>query len=108
MTIARPPAGIADVAIVSTSRRGPAATSVRGTFRQLWVRFHLAVRPAAGRPLTVTWFAPGARRGKVVGRPNQAAIESFVRSASPLAKGRWRVVLRAGPTIVRQLVIRID
>ena len=83
VTIARPPAGIADVAIVSTSRRGPAATSVRGAFRQLWVRFHLAVRPAPGRPLTVTWFAPGARRGKVVGRPDQAAIESFVRSPGP-------------------------
>ncbi len=108
VTIARPPAGIADVAVVSTSRRGPAATSVRGAFRQLWARFHFAVRPASGRPVTVTWFAPGARRGRVVGRPNQAAVESFVRSASPLAKGRWRVVLRAGPTIVRQLAIRID
>jgi hypothetical protein len=108
IAIARPRAGIVDAATASTSRRGPAATSVRGNFHELWARFHFAVRPASGQRITITWFPPGSRVGQRVERPGQAVVESFVRSTAPLAKGRWRSILRAGATIVAQVAIRVE
>jgi Tol biopolymer transport system component len=110
LTLGSPAEGVVRSAHTSTHPGGvPLTRFPRGT-PIVFAHFSLAAMPRRGRVLTVSWYRPG---GKLAGPKRRKAASRLVvayvggRNGAPLPTGRWRAVLRAGPTIVKQLSFRI-
>ena len=72
-----------------------------------YARFRMAVQPARGRRLTVSWYWPDGRLLGTVPKANRPQIVTFIRAVIPLPTGAWKVTLRAGRTIVKEQLVRI-
>jgi hypothetical protein len=109
LKINSPPEGVVLRARARLSEFGPIVTRVRRPARQLWAEFEFVggAFPRPGRRLTVTWFAPGGRAIPALRKRRDEFVVTFVRSPTPLARGRWRCLLRAGGVPVEQLTVRV-
>jgi hypothetical protein len=108
LRVPAPAEGVVRTAFASSSRLGGPLAGLPGSSRAIFARFSLAALPAAGRPLTVTWYQPnGQVAGHPVRKPRIRALASFVRSTQPLPPGTWRAVLRAGSVRVAQISVRV-
>ena len=107
VVLASPAQGVVDQAAVSATRGGAPTASLPGTRFALWVRFHFAARPR-GRTVSVTFYPPGGRAATIA-KPIAATVEADVTAGPPagLPHGRWRIVLRAGSTVIRELSVVI-
>ena len=105
ITLLAPSEGVVAKAGISGTENGKPATKLTGA-SALFVRFVLAALPVANLPLTVTWIGPdGQPVGAPVPKPSTATVTSFVQSGGPLPTGSWKVVLRAGPKVVKTLSV---
>lgn len=102
--LAAPPEGVVDVAALSRTRAGKAATSLTGA-SAVWARFHFASIPK-GKKLTVTWYRTvKGRRVKL----RSASKQPLATVRDSLAVGRTRgtitaVLTRAGKVIFEATV----
>jgi hypothetical protein len=104
----KPPAeGIVDRAAISVSKDGPAGSTFRSPQRQLWVRFHFLAPPASSRTVRIVWRTPSFKLVGAVSKPVGATIDSSLRSAAPLAVGRWYAILSVDGKIVKRIGVRI-
>jgi hypothetical protein len=104
----KPPAeGIADRAAISLSKGGPAGSSFTSPQRQLWVRFHFLAPPANARSVRIVWRTPSFKLVGAVSKPVTTTIDSSLRSAAPLAVGRWYAILSVDGKIVKRIGVRI-
>lgn len=95
-----PREGVAARAYFSTKINGRALTRIRGR-SIIFAHFRMAARPKPGKRLTVSWYAPGAKRPAAVDRkPPSALVIAFIKGSGPLPRGAWRAVLRYGTTRV--------
>jgi hypothetical protein len=102
-----PPEGVVDLAAASGGRNGLPAATLPGVRYALWVRFHFAARPRSGT-VSVTFYPPGGSPA-VIQKPVAETVAADVTAGPPagLPHGRWRVVLRAGTTVIRELSVVI-
>jgi Tol biopolymer transport system component len=106
--LAAPPEGVVTDAFATTQANGVRPAQIPASAAVVYAHFRFAVLPR-GLPLTVSWYRPdGSSAGKPLVKGTQAEVVTFLRAPSGrLPSGRWRCVLRAGSTIVKQLVVPI-
>ena len=105
--VLRPPVeGVVRQSFPSGARTG-APTPVPAGATIAYARFRMAAQPARGRRLTVSWYWPDGRLLGTVAKANRPEIVTFIRAATPLPTGAWKVTLRAGRTIVKEQLVRI-
>ena len=95
-----PPEGVVRRAYTARTASGPASTHLLYGTKAAYATFVFASQPRRGEKLSVRWFSPA---GKLVGRraeSNRPTVQTSVRSNAPIPRGRWRVELRAGRTII--------
>jgi hypothetical protein len=102
-----PPEGIVDRAAISLTKGGAAGSTFRSPQRQLWVRFHFVAPPANSRAVRIVWRTPSFKLVGAVSKPATATIDSSLRSAAPLAVGRWYAILSVDGKIVKRVGVRI-
>jgi hypothetical protein len=107
VTLAAPSQGVVDQAAVSGTRGGAPTASLPGKRFALWVSFHFAARPHR-QTVTVTFYPPGAPPATIE-KPMADTVVADVTAGPPagLPHGRWRIVLRAGATVIRELSVVI-
>jgi hypothetical protein len=104
----KPPAeGIVDRAAISLSKGGRAGSTFTSPQRELWVRFHFLAAPARSRTVRIVWRTPSFKLVGAVSKPVATTIDSSLRSAAPLAVGRWYAILSVDGKIVKRIGIRI-
>jgi hypothetical protein len=107
LELAAPPEGIVDSAAISVSKGGPAGSTFHSPQKQLWVRFHFLALPRAKHTVRVVWRTPSFKLVGAVSKPASTTVESSLRSAAPLAVGRWYAILSVDGKIVKRIGIRI-
>jgi hypothetical protein len=107
ITIPAPPEGVASQAIVSSTKGGPAALTLRNKSK-LFAKFTFAALPRRGR-ITTTWIAPSGQ-SKVNIRPRTRVVGAEVagRNGSRLPSGTWRCVLKAGKRVIAVAKVRLS
>ena len=105
----KPPAeGIVDRAAISLAKGGSAESTFRSPQRGLWVRFHFLALPAGKHTVRIVWRTPSFKLVGAVYKPVAATIDSSLRSAAPLAIGRWYAILSVDGKIVKRIGVRIS
>jgi hypothetical protein len=68
----------------------------------------MAALPRAGRIMSTAWYGPGYAL-KPKRKPKSSLVISFVnvKNDVPLPRGEWTCVLRAGPTVVKRVSVRV-
>jgi Tol biopolymer transport system component len=109
MTLTPPREGVVSQAWVSAVLGGlPAVRFPRST----WLvasQFRFAALPRPGRAVVVSWYDPSGALARAIRKPRAQAIAAFLatRDHSPMPAGRWQVVLRSGPIVVKRVRYRI-
>jgi Tol biopolymer transport system component len=110
VTLKGPPEGVVSRAWASTTLGGGAVAHLPAHTSVVYVNFRLATKPNPSLGLTLACYQPsGALAAKPARKPATALIVGGVRTraGTPLPNGRWRCVLRAGPTVVKRLTFSI-
>jgi hypothetical protein len=107
LKLAPPSEGIVDRAAISLAKGGSAESTFRSPQRGLWVRFHFLALPAGKHTVRIVWRTPSFKLVGAVSKPAAATIDSSLRSAAPLAVGRWYAILSVDGKIVKRIGIRI-
>jgi Tol biopolymer transport system component len=105
-----PPEGVVSRAWASRSLGGGAIAHLPATTSVVYANFRLVARPNASLTLTLGCIQPGGRpAGSPTRKPATAVVVGGVRTraGTPLPRGRWQCVLRAGPAVVKRLVFTI-
>jgi len=101
-----PSEGVVRKSYASTTAGGrPQKTLPKGS-KQAWAIFRFAAQPTAG-PVTVTWYD---RSGVPLGtreKSNRPIIRTGIGSSTAIPSGTWRVELKAGGKLVKQMRIKI-
>lgn len=101
-----PTEGVVRRSYASTTPGGkPLKTLPRGP-KQAWAIFRFSSQPTTG-PLTVTWYD---RNGAPLGtreKNNRPVIKTGIGSDTAIPSGTWRVDLKAGGRLIKQIRIRI-
>jgi hypothetical protein len=113
VTIPAPPEGVVDRALVSTTRHGPwlsyvgkTGPAVSGLHKVLWVRYRF-LHPPTGRRVQLVWkFRWHIIVGKVY-RRYKNTIDTYARSAQPLPKGTWLVVLKVDGRVAKRMDVKL-
>ena len=95
-----PPEGVVRRAYTARTAGGPASPHLLHGTKAAYATFVFASQPRRGEKLSVRWFSPA---GKLVGsrsESNRPTVQTSVRSNAPIQRGRWRVELRAGRTVI--------
>jgi hypothetical protein len=103
-----PPEGVVRRSFTARTRGGSPTGSLPPGAKGAYVTFVFASQPKAGQHLTVSWENPAGKTIGTAPKPNRPTVDTGITSGTPLPKGTWHVVLRAGKTIVatHRLVIR--
>ncbi len=110
VTLKAPPEGVVSRAWASRTLGGAAVAHLPGRASVVYVNFRLVARPNPSLALTLACYRPG---GKLVATPSRKPATAVVvgglrtQAGTPLPSGRWRCVLRAGPTVVKRLAFDI-
>src|SRR5262249_43415169 len=102
-----PPEGIVDAAAISLSKGGRAGSAFQSPQRQLWVRFHFLATPARTHTIRIVWRTPSFQLVGAGSEPVSTTTGSSLRSAAPLAVGRWYAILSVDGKIVKRIGVRI-
>ena len=102
-----PPEGIVDSASISSTESGRPQSTVPSPTRELWVRFHFLALPAHSRTARIVWRTPGFRLVGAVTKPASETVDSSLRSAVPLAGGRWYATISVDGKVVKRVGVRI-
>ena len=95
-----PPEGVVRRAYTSRTASGRATPHLTTGTKVAYATFVFASQPQGGEKLSVRWFSPA---GKPVGghaESNRPTVQTSVRSSAPIPRGRWRVELRVGRTVI--------
>jgi hypothetical protein len=106
LSLPGPPEGVVESAYASASATGGPASALH-TVKGAFVRFTFQTVPATNHKLTIAWYLPSGRLVGTVTRLPRHTIIGFVKSSAPLPKGVWRIDLRFGHILVKQLQIPI-
>ena len=104
--LAAPPAGVVDVAALSRTRGGKAATALTGA-NTVWARFHFVAIPK-GKKLTVTWYRT-VKRKRVKLRTATKQPLATVRDSLGVRgmHGTITAVLTRAGTVIYQTTVRL-
>jgi hypothetical protein len=102
-----PPEGIVDFASISLAKGGRGAAAFASPQKELWVRFHFVAKPAVGRTVRIVWRTPSFKLVGAVSKRVTTTLDSSLRSAAPLARGRWYAIVSANGTVVKRIGVRI-
>jgi hypothetical protein len=108
-TVAAPKSGIVSRSYASGLRHGPAVTRL-ATTSELWAHFSFSTLPAKGQKITTQWTLPGGRKLRANPQARSKVVEAEVKQSgtTPLPKGPWHCVVRAGSVIVATLNVRLS
>jgi uncharacterized repeat protein (TIGR02543 family) len=98
--------GVVRRAYASTTAGGRPQKTLPSGSKQAWAIFRFATQPTGG-PLTATWYD---RSGNLIGtreKSNRPIIRTGIGSSTAIPSGTWRVELRAGGKLAKQLRITI-
>jgi hypothetical protein len=107
VSLQAPREGVVSRAFASTSESGGPVAVIDASSDRAYVHFVFAAQPSGSAALSVAWYQPDGRLLGVAQKPNRPDVTSAISSGSPLPKGRWRVDLRAGTTVVKTLVVHV-
>jgi hypothetical protein len=107
VSLQAPREGVVSRAFASTSESGGPVAVIQASSDRAYVHFVFAAQPSAGGAVSVAWYRPDGKLLGVAQKPNRPDVTSAISSGSPLPKGTWRVDLRAGPTVVKSLVVHV-
>jgi hypothetical protein len=117
VSVLPPPEGYVHRAYVSRVRDGSPVHRIANTSKEAWARFEFWLNPVTdenalprrGARLSVAWRQPGGRRlAGSMRRPSKYVIVSQLRSARPLRRGVWSVLLRADAVTVKRLAFSVQ
>jgi hypothetical protein len=110
VSLQAPPVGVVSRTWASRTLGGGAIARLPARTSVVYVNFRIAAKPNPSLGVTLACYQPsGALAAKPARKPATALIVGGVRTSagSPLPNGRWRCVLRAGPTVVKRLTFSI-
>jgi hypothetical protein len=107
LVLPAPAEGVARRAYASATENGPPAPTLPAGAKEAWAHFQLEAQPKRTLKVTVSWFSPSGKLVGTIEKPNRPDVESFARSELGLGSGLWRVELRAGTKLVKQLAVRV-
>ena len=107
LVLPAPAEGVVVRAYSSRAEGGGAVRSLPSGAKEAYANFVFAAQPHVPLKLSASWYRPGGRLLGTVAKSNRPVISTFVRASTPLPPGSWRVVLRAGNRIVKQLTVNV-
>jgi hypothetical protein len=106
VALAPPPEGyVVRVGISGSVLGDRSSVFPRGT-KALYASFRFTYLPRGG-VITTTWYQPSGSPTRWVAKRRARLVRAFVRSATALAPGRWRCVLRVGAVPIAQSTVSI-
>ncbi len=107
IVVPAPREGVVSRAYFSTKIGGRPFTRIAGR-SIIFAHYRFAARPKPGKRLTVSWFAPGARRPVAIDRKGRTSVViAFIKGPRALPTGQWRAELRYGGTLVATARVRV-
>jgi hypothetical protein len=106
LSLPGPVEGVVESAYASASAiSGPAAALHR--VKAAFVHFAFQTEPTGDHKLSIAWYLPNGRLVGTATKTPGSRITSSVKSNLPLPKGTWRIDLRFGQVLVKQLDVPI-
>jgi hypothetical protein len=116
VSVPPPPEGYVHRAYLSRARDGSSVHRIAATSKEAWAWFEFWLNPVTGENalprgdarLSIAWLQPGGQAlSGSIQRPSRYATVSHLRSAGPLRKGSWRVLLRADGVTVKRVAFSV-
>jgi hypothetical protein len=107
LVLKAPAEGIVDFASIGLVKGGRGASAFGSPQKTLWVRFRFLAKPSVGRTVRIVWRTPSFKLVGAVSKPVTTTLDSSLRSAVPLARGRWYAILSVNGTVVKRIGVRI-